>query len=171
MTDNNQEDQTTTTSSFPPIDIIDLTNESPMRIRPESYICRRSLNDVFTSGYNIPTDSNHISTCKRSVSHSDKTGKTKSNNTTHMGEIVSLDDTICIPDDDKPYVTESDNGKAVPLICPICLELLCSKLKPITTPCGHLYCASCLKVHLRRSKECPKCKSTTTLKSCTRLFL
>lgn len=95
----------------------------------------------------------------------------KCNKAVYSEEIISLDDTICVPDDDNHYVTESNNGKPLPLTCPICFELLCSTLEPTTTCCGHVFCAQCLKVHLRKSKECPTCKTVINLKSCTRLFL
>lgn len=92
-------------------------------------------------------------------------------NVTRTEETVILDDTIYISDDDQHYITKSDNGKSLILTCPICFEVLSSKLKPTTTRCGHVFCAHCLEVYLRKSKKCPACNTTTTLKSCTRLYL
>ncbi|KAJ1477065.1 hypothetical protein T484DRAFT_1631734 [Baffinella frigidus] len=41
--------------------------------------------------------------------------------------------------------------------CPICLALLC---EPVTTPCGHSFCRTCLVSTLRRNmKKCPSCRS------------
>ena len=42
------------------------------------------------------------------------------------------------------------------LQCPVCLDTLCM---PVTTPCGHNFCAACLDQSLRRQKHCPICRS------------
>lgn len=88
---------------------------------------------------------------------------------TSSNEVLTLDDTI---EENKTFYTvESDNREPVPLTCPICFESLSSNLKPITTRCGHLFCAECLETFIRTSKKCPTCKAAITLKSCTRLYL
>lgn len=112
-----------------------------------------------------------INICRQSLPISATTKKELNNVTKCTEDITILDDTICISDDDKHYVTESDNGEPLLLTCPICFELLCSKLKPITTRCGHIFCMQCLETHLLVSKKCPTCQNSVTLKSCTRLFL
>ncbi|XP_032683922.1 uncharacterized RING finger protein C548.05c-like isoform X2 [Odontomachus brunneus] len=169
MMDNNQEDRTVNSSLLTPIDIIDLTNESPIRA---TQVHKKRLENALTSGNNIPMDLSHTSKHKKKSSTVSTNLKTKHKNVTkHMEDTVTLDDTVCVSDDDKHYVTESDNGKPLPLTCPICFEPLCSKLKPTTTHCGHIFCAQCLEAHFLKSKKCPTCQRTISLKSCTRLFL
>ncbi|XP_019697788.1 E3 ubiquitin-protein ligase RNF4 isoform X2 [Harpegnathos saltator] len=165
--DDNQENNITNGSLFSPVDIIDLTHESSIGIAQSH---DRHLANVEEIGNNTVIDLNLTSTHKTSASCSNRR-KPKLNNIKNMEEIITLDDTICIPDDDKYYVVGSDNGESVRLICPICFELLSSKLKPTTTRCGHIFCAQCLETHFCTSKKCPTCQSTITLKSCTRLFL
>lgn len=41
------------------------------------------------------------------------------------------------------------------LECPLCLKLF---LNPLTTPCGHSFCAGCLSLALRRGERCPTCR-------------
>jgi len=42
--------------------------------------------------------------------------------------------------------------------CPLCMRLL---WKPITTPCGHTFCKTCLDRVLDHNASCPMCKSAT----------
>ena len=43
--------------------------------------------------------------------------------------------------------------------CPICLDEVCSSI----LPCGHLFCSSCIRKHLRADKYCPECRNMVTL--------
>lgn len=88
---------------------------------------------------------------------------------TSSNTILTIDDTV---KEDKTYYTvEMGIKEPIPLTCPVCFESLTSNLKPITTRCGHLFCSECLESFIRISKKCPSCKSSITLKSCTRIYL
>lgn len=67
--DNNQEDRTINSSSLTPIDIIDLTNESPIRATQSH---KRHLENALATGNNIPMELSHTSTHKSYVSTSYK---------------------------------------------------------------------------------------------------
>eukprot|EP00966_Prymnesium_polylepis_P262507 6063824-Prymnesium_polylepis.1 len=41
------------------------------------------------------------------------------------------------------------------LRCPICWD---SIQQPARTPCGHSFCAPCIKAALQAKKECPVCR-------------
>jgi hypothetical protein len=45
--------------------------------------------------------------------------------------------------------------------CTICLELLDH---PMLTPCAHLFCAVCIRAHLRKNGDiCPNCRAPVSL--------
>lgn len=69
--DNNEEDRIMNSSSVSPIlDVIDLTNESPIKA---THSCRRYPKNKLASSNNIPTNSNQTSIYNESASSSDKT--------------------------------------------------------------------------------------------------
>ncbi|CAN0364850.1 unnamed protein product, partial [Hapterophycus canaliculatus] len=43
------------------------------------------------------------------------------------------------------------------LLCKVCDSLLA---EPISLPCGHTCCRTCLVKELRKAKECPSCRAT-----------
>jgi len=63
--------------------------------------------------------------------------------------------------DDSSNDLEDIDDESQSLICAICYELL---FEPMTLPCGHTYCFTCLcKLDITRSiKECPACKEKWT---------
>ncbi|XP_046603087.1 uncharacterized protein LOC124296779 [Neodiprion virginianus] len=71
-----------------------------------------------------------------------------------------------------PCINDSSSGEQTVLSCPICFEPLCAQQKPMTTTCGHIFCAMCLKktLHGSRNKTCPKCNAPVKIKSCIRLY-
>lgn len=58
---------------------------------------------------------------------------------------------ICLEVDDELLSPADPN-----LICPICLKLLSH---PSRTPCGHIFCTSCLQEWLPQKAQCPECRS------------
>lgn len=166
-----------TPSSSTLIDIIDLTKESPT-VKPRLKH-RHTASECASKDHNVPERSDSRYLCRRHrLSNNQRHDtnesirqETTQSDVTCIDKVVILDDTIYIDEDDIHYATESDNGEAIPLTCPICFEPLSSKLKPTTTRCGHIFCAECLVAFLRTSKKCPTCKANVTLRSCTRLFL
>uniref|UniRef100_A0A182NHW7 RING-type domain-containing protein n=1 Tax=Anopheles dirus TaxID=7168 RepID=A0A182NHW7_9DIPT len=60
-----------------------------------------------------------------------------------------------------PKVATSSSSE---IICPICYEPLANR-PAMSTNCGHLFCAECLKQSLKYAKKCPVCKKTLTGRS------
>ena len=57
----------------------------------------------------------------------------------------------CQPDSDGSYVRPEER-------CSLCLDRLGSRGVTTATPCGHLYCWSCLLESLARQPDCPLCR-------------
>ena len=49
----------------------------------------------------------------------------------------------------------------IPPECPICFKLLAGSATA-TTPCGHLFCRSCIELALKITSECPSCSQACT---------
>ncbi|XP_070166957.1 E3 ubiquitin-protein ligase rnf8-like [Polyergus mexicanus] len=178
------------------IDVIDLTKESP-RNKPSHLPSCHGCNENASTSRHITRPSRHslhrnvlfpiVLGRRENIQIDYLTERTRMDfDIASINEIVNFDNTIEIKDDkakadkqdkndkqdvDEYYTFESDNRMPVPLTCPICLETLCSRLKPMTTRCGHLFCENCLKESIQKYKHCPTCKTTTKLRSCIRVYL
>jgi len=61
-----------------------------------------------------------------------------------------------------------------PLQCPICLDPLRglpSWKEVLSTPCGHLFCNTCLVAALRSAWQCPTCRRRTRAEEAIKIFL
>ncbi|KAG1678205.1 hypothetical protein FOA52_016142 [Chlamydomonas sp. UWO 241] len=58
-----------------------------------------------------------------------------------------------------------DRGKAK---CAICLD---GMEQPASTPCGHVFCHSCLVDCIKAQRKCPKCRKSCALKQIHRIYL
>ncbi|KAL0109343.1 hypothetical protein PUN28_014430 [Cardiocondyla obscurior] len=162
------------TSPVPiPIDFIDLTKDSPIESlrlsrkrrvedpssshsvvdRPDQN-CRRALSPILLG---------NTSNTKR------KYGKKKKETSNSQNEVSTLD--ISNQEENKTYSIETDNGELRVLSCPVCLKLLSTHLKPISTFCGHIFCTECLSNAIKKYRKCPICNTSVTLKSCHRIYL
>jgi len=80
-----------------------------------------------------------------------------------------LSDTIDLTDSPRPTSRPLD-----PLQCPVCLDLLRSLpewKEVVTTPCGHLFCSTCLATALRSVWQCPTCRGRTQPGEAIKIFL
>jgi len=80
-----------------------------------------------------------------------------------------LSDTIDLTNSPRPTSRPLD-----PLQCPVCLDLL--RVLPewkevVTTPCGHLFCSTCLATALRSVWQCPTCRGRTQPGEAIKIFL
>ncbi|CAG8703347.1 418_t:CDS:2, partial [Racocetra persica] len=106
-------------------------------------ICRRELTDL------IP----HVSQPRRQLQY----------RLNHLYDIVDDDD--CSSRENVPSFSLSDSNIVddftsdelllKELECQVCYQLF---MDPITTPCGHTYCKSCLTRSLDHSDRCPLCR-------------
>lgn len=56
------------------------------------------------------------------------------------------------------------------LECSICLESFMNK-EVMSTICGHLFCAACIKHAIKQSRQCPNCRKKLSLKGIHPIFL
>ncbi|CAK9811367.1 LON peptidase N-terminal domain and RING finger protein 3 [Anthophora quadrimaculata] len=153
-----------------PIDYIDLTVDSPadksLRVRD------RNVENI--SNNSTRTRSRKRNPSKRQTQHHDSVIEVLFENTCkndEMMKIIDLDK-INTPEETKiSSANDSNEASLSVLTCPICLEPIFSKMKPMTTRCGHIFCAQCLELALNSFKKCPICKRPTRLKFCTRLHI
>ncbi|XP_035914139.1 uncharacterized protein LOC118512990 [Anopheles stephensi] len=58
-------------------------------------------------------------------------------------------------------LNETRTSRGVDIICPICYETLANR-QALSTACGHVFCAVCLRRSLKLAKKCPVCKKGLT---------
>jgi len=81
----------------------------------------------------------------------------------------ALSDTIDLTDSPRP-----NRRSLEPLQCPICLDPLrgLPSWKEVhSTPCGHLFCNTCLTTALRSVWQCPTCRRRTRAEGAIKIFL
>jgi len=81
----------------------------------------------------------------------------------------ALSDTIDLTDSPRP-----NRMSLEPLQCPICLDPLRglpSWKEVLSTPCGHLFCNTCLVTALRSAWQCPTCRRRTRAEEAIKIFL
>merc|ERR1712192_254413 len=82
---------------------------------------------------------------------------------------VDGSDTIDLTDSPRPSRRSLD-----PLQCPVCLDLLRGLPdwnEVVSTPCGLLFCNTCLATALRRVWHCPACTKKTKPGDAIKIFL
>lgn len=62
-----------------------------------------------------------------------------------------------------------EEEKIIKMECAICLESL-FKWETSVTPCGHLFCSTCISNELKYRPRCPTCKSPITLYAIHRVY-
>ncbi|XP_078037062.1 LON peptidase N-terminal domain and RING finger protein 2 [Augochlora pura] len=148
-----------------PIDFIDLTVDSPVN----NALRLKNINVD-----NAPSWVRKTSLRRSRRTRQDPVTEVPDNdswNSRRSVEIIDLDK-IKSPDEN----TEIHNNNKceekkliTALSCPICYEELSSDIKPMSTPCGHIFCHNCLLEAIRISKRCPICKKSVKFPRCTRL--
>ncbi|XP_029047968.1 peroxisome biogenesis factor 10-like [Osmia bicornis bicornis] len=150
-----------------PIDFIDLTVDSPK----EKYLKSRSKNDENISN-NSTTKSKKYKSSKQQLTELYDSVIEISIGSTYKDveamEIIDVDNIK--PSEQNAICYDSTQGNSIMLTCPICFEKLSSQMKPMSTRCGHIFCAHCIKQALRLAKNCPTCKRACKFQSCTRLY-
>ncbi|XP_037948961.1 RING finger protein 151-like [Teleopsis dalmanni] len=68
----------------------------------------------------------------------------------------------------KTYKLDQNDKRNWPQ-CKICYEEL--KNQPTATPCGHVFCKSCIKRSMLYSKVCPLCRASVTNESLLEIYL
>lgn len=152
-----------------PIDFIDLTQESPVNKAAGIHMTKNASKLRKHRSCKQQTMFYHNLTESGAASNSSNNDANQNDSQTPV-EIIELDDTLSPSHKESKYIGASDSGNVVVLACPICFEKLSSELKPMFTPCGHIFCNECLELSIRNKKKCPKCQRSIRLQTCKRLY-
>ena len=156
-----------------PIDFIDLTVESA-----EKYINRnRNRNN---NAENIPNNSARTKPRRRTTVKQQQQPTQLNDSIVEIldenvhkdaksAEVIDIDNNSA-RNDGTCCINDSTAGKLLVLTCPICYEELCSKLEPMSTRCGHIFCSRCLEQIMRKLRKCPTCQRPIKHRACTRLY-
>ena len=154
-----------------PIDFIDLTVESS-----EKYLNRNRSRS--SNAENIPNNSARTKPRKRTSKQQQSSQLSDSiieiavenaQKDAKSAEVIDIDNNSA-RDSGTCCLNDSTTGNLHALTCPICYEELSSKLKPMSTRCGHIFCSHCLEQIMHTSKKCPTCQRPIKLRACTRLY-
>lgn len=91
-----------------------------------------------------------------------ETGDTK-----HKKHGVSSTASVCSDEDKLHLSVPRDLLDPSDFECSLCMRLF---YEPVTTPCGHTFCKSCLQRSLDHSPQCPLCKESLRLYLASRRF-
>ncbi|XP_076238123.1 E3 ubiquitin-protein ligase RNF4 [Calliopsis andreniformis] len=157
-----------------PIDFIDLTIDSTEKVRTEVSGSRRTRNrsrNIENIPNNGPTTTkSRKRPTKQSAQLHDSVVEIPVDNECRSKESTEIIDLDSPANADAYCINDPTEGNVFVLTCPICFEKLSSKMKPMSTRCGHIFCTQCLELALRASKKCPTCKKAVKIQNCTRLY-
>ncbi|XP_014214640.1 E3 ubiquitin-protein ligase RNF4 isoform X2 [Copidosoma floridanum] len=144
-----------------PCDFIDLTEDSPNNLALRRKRSNPSNNEVIVEYSN----SDEVAVLE-DLNNSSRLQKPK-----RPAIVIDLDETVTLDDSAKTVGNQSQKEKS--LSCPICLENFITNqdLKPMTTPCGHLFCFECLKKITKSTKKCSMCQRPLSFGACIRLHI
>lgn len=152
------------------IDYIDLTVDSPTNkpLRLQNRNAENISNNTVRRRrrkHNLPKQPTSSSSLHDSVIEIPGENTCTSKEIRNVVQINNLSEDIGI------YCTnDSSSKRLIALSCPICYEQLSSETKPMSTRCGHIFCAQCLEQTLRTAKKCPTCQRAVRFQNCTRLY-
>ncbi|XP_008204867.1 uncharacterized protein LOC100680139 [Nasonia vitripennis] len=151
-----------------PVDIIDLTQDSPMNTALRLSRARAGHNPEEIA-------------IEQDQSEGDSVILTYESDSTPMAKkpklkpavIINLDETVSLDDNLNNTPNQNTVSPRKPgLNCPICLESLANEnIKAMTTPCGHVYCLECLKKVTTEKKKCSLCQRPISFARCIRLHI
>ena len=155
-----------------PIDFIDLTVESS-----EKYLHRNRNRN--SNAENIPNNSARAKPRRRTTSKQQQSTQLSDSiveipvesaqKGAKSAEVIDIENNSA-RNGGMCCINDSTAGNMLVLTCPICYEELSSKLKPMSTRCGHIFCTCCLEQIMRSSRKCPTCQRPIKQRACTRLY-
>jgi len=113
-----------------------------------SSICSDSETELFPSAKPLASSVLPICSCMKTKADSPNNSSPSSlSSSPTVAGSIKVNNLSCLPN--QPFESSE-------LECSLCFRLLC---RPVSTPCGHTYCKSCLLSALKFSLLCPLCRS------------